>query len=158
MFQSYVLKTYLLFMVLMLPAVGFGQTATVVPPIPTVVPKAATVVKPVTIAAPVVIPPPEVSTPTSVPQPTQNWSLRPMTEDEFTSSMCVLGATAGLALTYMVGPNEIIMLVVGGVVVPSSPSVLFVSLFGTMAAAGCTIGGASTPAISWLYQRYADSK
>lgn len=57
MFQSYVLKTYLLFAVLMLPTVGVGQTETVVPPISIVVPKAATVVEPVTIAAPVVIPP-----------------------------------------------------------------------------------------------------
>lgn len=86
------------------------------------------------------------------------WNLRPMTESEFTSSMCVLGATTSLALTYMVGPNEIIMLVVGGVVVPSAPSVLFVSLFGTMAAAGCTIGASSTPAISWLYHFYNGTK
>jgi hypothetical protein len=45
------------------------------------------------------------------------------------------------------------MLVVGGVVVPSSSSILFLSLFGTMALAGCTIGTLSTPAISWLYNR-----
>jgi hypothetical protein len=80
------------------------------------------------------------------------WRLRPMSDAEFTSAMCVLGATVGMAMTYMAGPNEVIMLVVGGVVVPSSPTILFWSLFGTMAAAGCTIGASSTAAISRLYQ------
>ncbi len=83
---------------------------------------------------------------------TKTTGIRPMTDTEFTSAMCILGATAGMAITYMAGPNEIIMLVVGGVVVPSSPTILFWSLFGTMAAAGCTIGSTSTAAISWLYQ------
>lgn len=79
--------------------------------------------------------------------------LRPMTAAEFASAMCIMGASSGLSLTYMLGPNEIIMLVVGGVVVPSSPSILFLSLFSTMAAAGCSIAAASTPAISWVAER-----
>jgi len=80
--------------------------------------------------------------------------IRPMNESEFMSAMCVLGATAMMAATYMAGPNEIIMLIVGGVIVPSSPTVLFISLFGTMAAAGCTIGALATPAGSWMYRQY----
>lgn len=91
-----------------------------------------------------------------VPQilPQYTWQMRPMTEAEFTSAMCVLGAATSMTATYMVGPNEVIMLVVGGVVIPSSPSILFLSLFGTMAAAGCTIGSLSTPAVNWLYQHW----
>jgi hypothetical protein len=77
-----------------------------------------------------------------------------MNEAEFTSAMCVLGATAMMAATYTAGPNEIIMLIVGGVIVPSSPTILFISLFGTMAAAGCTIGALGTPAVSWMYRQY----
>jgi hypothetical protein len=76
-----------------------------------------------------------------------------MNKAEFTSAMCVLGATAMMAATYTAGPNEIIMLIVGGVIVPSTPTVLFISLFGTMAAAGCTIGALGSPAISWMYRQ-----
>jgi hypothetical protein len=84
----------------------------------------------------------------------EGFSLRPMTDDERDSAMCVLGATTGMAVSYAVGPSEVIMLVVGGVVVPSSSSILFWGLFGTIAAAGCTIGALATPAASWLYNRY----
>jgi len=89
------------------------------------------------------------------PTPSEEPHIRPMNDAEITSAMCVLGATVGMAMTYLAGPNEVIMLVVGGVVVPSSPSILFLSLFGTMAAAGCTIGALATPAVSWWHRRYA---
>ncbi|KOR31156.1 hypothetical protein TI04_02335 [Achromatium sp. WMS2] len=97
------------------------------------------------------------SVPPDVASANKNWYTRPMNDSEFASSMCVLGATVGMAATYMVGPNEVIMLVVGGVVIPSSASVLFISLFSTMAAAGCTIGESSTPAMSWLYRHYGSN-
>jgi hypothetical protein len=84
----------------------------------------------------------------------EGFDFRPMTDEEKGSAMCVLGATAGMTASYAVGPSEVIMLVVGGVVVPSSSSILFWGLFGTIAAAGCTIGELATPATSWLYNRY----
>jgi hypothetical protein len=81
-----------------------------------------------------------------------------MTEEEKTSAICVAGATAGMTASYIAGPSEVIMLVVGGVVVPSSSSILFWGLFGTIAAAGCAIGELATPATSWLYSRYFGSE
>ncbi|CAK0744261.1 conserved membrane hypothetical protein [Gammaproteobacteria bacterium] len=84
----------------------------------------------------------------------EEFRIRPMTDGEKTSAMCVAGATAGMAAAYTAGPSEVIMLVVGGMVVPSSSSVLFLGLFGTIAAAGCTIGALATPATSWLYNHY----
>lgn len=93
------------------------------------------------------------------PEPAQvvvkeGFKLRAMTDEERDSAMCILGATTGMATSYIVGPSEVIMLVVGGVVVPSSSSILFWGLFGTIAAAGCAIGELATPATSWLYHRY----
>lgn len=80
--------------------------------------------------------------------------FRPMTEEEKNSAVCVAGATAGMTASYIAGPSEVIMLVVGGLVVPSSSSILFWGLFGTIAAAGCAIGELVTPATSWLYHNY----
>jgi hypothetical protein len=148
MYQHDMLKISLLCITFVLPSISLGASPPAAQPIE---PKNTPIVQAVPIVKDVSI---IKDAPTS-PSVNTSQSIRPMTEEEFVSSMCVLGATAGLALTYMVGPNEIIMLVVGGVVVPSSSSVLFVSLFGTMAAAGCTLGATSTPAISWLYQHYA---
>lgn len=134
MLQCRVLKICLFLTSVLLPIIGMRQAiAADVPDVPT---DKITISQPITEAQ------------------TDGWGLRPMDDSEFASTMCVLGATAGMAMTYAAGPNEVIMLVVGGVVVPSSPTVLFLSLFGTMAAAGCTIGALSTPAVSWLYQRY----
>ncbi|CAK0746447.1 conserved membrane hypothetical protein [Gammaproteobacteria bacterium] len=82
--------------------------------------------------------------------------IRPMTDAEQTSAMCVVGATAGMTAAYVAGPSEVILLIVGGMVVPSSSSVLFLGLFGTIAAAGCTIGTLATPATSWLYHHFSD--
>ncbi|CAK0741328.1 conserved membrane hypothetical protein [Gammaproteobacteria bacterium] len=84
----------------------------------------------------------------------ESFNFRSMTDDEKNSAMCVFGATTGMTASYIAGPSEVIMLVVGGLVVPSSSSILFWGLFGTIAAAGCTIGGLATPATSWLYNRY----
>lgn len=82
------------------------------------------------------------------------FNFRPMTEEEQNSAMCVAGATTGMVASYIAGPSEVIMLVVGGLVVPSSSSILFWGLFGTIAAAGCTIGSLVTPATSWLYNHF----
>jgi len=81
------------------------------------------------------------------------FNFRPMNEEERNSAMCVAGATTGMIASYLAGPSEVIMLVVGGLVVPSSSSILFWGLFGTIAAAGCTIGSLVTPATSWLYNQ-----
>ena len=84
----------------------------------------------------------------------ESQEFRPMTAEEKGSAMCIAGATAGMTASYIAGPSEVIMLVVGGLVIPSSSSILFWGLFGTIAAAGCTIGELVTPASSWLYNRY----
>jgi len=97
---------------------------------------------------------PQKSTPVVA---TEGFKFRPMTDEERDSAMCVFGATAGMVTSYIIGPSEVIMLVVGGAIVPSSSSILFWGLFGTVAAAGCAIGQLATPATSWLYNHYSTS-
>jgi hypothetical protein len=75
--------------------------------------------------------------------------VRPLTDGEIQSAACVLTSTATMAATYAVGPTEIIMVVVGGLLTPSKSSTLFLSLMGTMAAAGCGLGSALAPAAMW---------
>jgi hypothetical protein len=58
-----------------------------------------------------------------------------------------------MGAVYAVGPSEVIMLVVGGLIVPSSSSVLFVSLLSTMASMACGAGALATPAVLWAVRQ-----
>jgi len=74
--------------------------------------------------------------------------IRPMNDAEQQSIGCIASAAATMVATYAVGPSEIIMLVVGGVIVPSSSSVLAASLMATMASLGCVGGATITPLVT----------
>jgi len=75
--------------------------------------------------------------------------IRPMTDGEIQAAACVLSATAAMTATYAAGASEVIMIVVGGLLVPSKSSVLFLSLMGTMGAASCGIGSVLAPTVLW---------
>ncbi|MEI6986001.1 MAG: hypothetical protein WCK65_07730 [Rhodospirillaceae bacterium] len=76
-------------------------------------------------------------------------AIRLMTDGEKQATGCILSATAAMAATYAIGPSEMIMLVVGGLVVPSSSQILFIGLMGTMASMACGAGALITPAVLW---------
>jgi hypothetical protein len=80
-------------------------------------------------------------------------AIRPMTDSEQQSMGCIVSAIGTMAAVYAVGPSEIIMLVVGGVIVPSSSSVVMASLLGTMASVGCAAGATITPLVTWAWRR-----
>jgi len=81
-------------------------------------------------------------------------ALRPMNDAEQQSIGCIASAAATMAATYAVGPSEIIMLVVGGLIVPSSSSVLLASLMATMASLGCVGGATITPLITRAWRDF----
>jgi membrane protein DedA with SNARE-associated domain len=81
-------------------------------------------------------------------------TLRPMNDTEQQSIGCIASAAVTMAATYAVGPSEIIMLVVGGVIVPSSSSVLFASLMATMASLGCVGGATITPLVTRAWTEF----
>ncbi|MBI1205965.1 MAG: hypothetical protein GC191_01615 [Azospirillum sp.] len=80
--------------------------------------------------------------------------IRPMTDSEAQGAGCIAVGTTALGLTYASAPTEMIMLVVGGVVVPSTSSILFLSLFATVGALTCAVGAAMTPFTQWAYEEY----
>lgn len=79
-------------------------------------------------------------------------AIRPMSDGEQQSAGCIVSAAAAMGATYVAGPSELVMLVVGGVIVPSSSSVLFLSLMGTMASLACAAGATITPLVTRVWR------
>ena len=75
-------------------------------------------------------------------------------ESERGSLGCLVGGVAGTAGALLVGGENIINLIAGGLVVPSSPAALYASLFGVVFASFCAVGQAMTPAVVYAYRRY----
>ena len=82
----------------------------------------------------------------------QTPAIRPMTDAEQQSTGCIVSAAATMGATLAVGPSEIVMLVVGGLIVPSSSSVLYLTLMGTMASLSCAAGATITPLVTRLWR------
>ena len=80
-------------------------------------------------------------------------AIRPMTDGEKAAAGCIISGTAAMTAAYAVGPSELIMLVVGGLIVPSSSEVLFIGLMSTMASMACGAGAAITPAVLWAVKQ-----
>jgi hypothetical protein len=83
-------------------------------------------------------------------------AIRPMTDGEAQAAGCVVSSVAAMGATYAIGPSEFIMLVVGGLIVPSSTPVLLVSLLSTMASMACSAGALITPGVLWAWKQAAD--
>ena len=75
--------------------------------------------------------------------------VRPMTTLEKMGVGCLASGGGALTATYVVGPSELIMLLMGGLIVPSSSSVLMVSLIGTMTSVACGAGVYAEPFVEW---------
>ncbi len=75
--------------------------------------------------------------------------VRPMTTLEKEGVGCLVSGGGALATAYAIGPSEIIMLLMGGLVVPSSSSVLLVSLIGTLTSVACGAGVYAEPLVEW---------
>jgi len=67
---------------------------------------------------------------------------------------CLIGGVGGTAGALLIGGENIINLIAGGLVVPTSPAALYASLFGVVFASFCAVGQAMTPAIVYAYRRY----
>jgi len=77
--------------------------------------------------------------------------IRPMTETEFQSTGCLIGALSGFTASMVTSPMEVAMLSSGTTVIVSSTPVLGLGLLATIVGAGCGIGSlVSTPVIEFL--------
>ena len=83
--------------------------------------------------------------------------IRAMTDGEKAAAGCVISAVASMSTVYVIGPSEFIMMVVGGLIVPSSSPVLAVGLISTIASMACGAGAAITPAVLWAVRQMGDS-
>jgi hypothetical protein len=79
--------------------------------------------------------------------------VRAMTDLEKAAAGCVVSAGATTGLVYALGPSEFVMVVVGGLIVPSSSPVLFVGLLSTITSMACGAGAAFTPAVLWGWRQ-----
>jgi hypothetical protein len=75
-------------------------------------------------------------------------------DSEKSSLGCIVGGTLGTAGALFVGGENIINLIAGGLVVPTSPAALYASLFGVVFASFCAVGQAMTPVVVYAYRRY----
>lgn len=73
----------------------------------------------------------------------------PMSDAAAQGMGCFVATASSLALAYAVGPTQLMMLVTGAVIVPSSSSLLFLTLGGIMGAGSCGVGAALTPSFLW---------
>lgn len=79
-------------------------------------------------------------------------TLTPMSDAAMQGAGCLALATPVMAAAYAVGPTEIMMLVTGAVIVPSSSAQLLISLGGILGAAACGVGSAITPNLVWMFE------
>ncbi len=67
---------------------------------------------------------------------------------------CILGGTLGTAGALLIGGENIINLIAGGLVPVSSPAALYAAMGGVVFASFCAVGQAMTPMALYLYRRY----
>jgi hypothetical protein len=77
----------------------------------------------------------------------------PMSDAAAQGIGCLALATPVMAAAYSFGPTEIMMLVTGAVIVPSSNAQLFITLGGILGAAICGVGASLTPSVIWAVER-----
>lgn len=78
----------------------------------------------------------------------------PITDSEKQAYGCLTGVGTATALTLVGGPTETVLVVAGGVLVPTSLVVLWLSLTGTVLAAVCAGSALATPGIIRLWDYY----
>lgn len=77
-----------------------------------------------------------------------------MSEAELQGAGCILSGTAGMVVAYGVGANEVVMVVAGGVLTPSTPLIMGVVMLSTIFTSGCAVGAIAAPFLHWGYREY----
>jgi hypothetical protein len=76
-----------------------------------------------------------------------------MSDAEKQSLGCAIVGGGTMVATYIAGPTEAILLLGGGLLTPSSNTILAMSLVGSIGAASCAIGSVATPFALWFYDQ-----
>jgi hypothetical protein len=67
---------------------------------------------------------------------------------------CIVGGTLGTAGAALIGAENIINLIAGGIVPAANPVALYAAMGGVVFASFCAVGQAMTPMAMYLYRRY----
>jgi hypothetical protein len=77
-------------------------------------------------------------------------------EAEQGSLGCIVGGTLASIGAAMIGAENIVNLIAGGIVPAATPVALYASLFGVVFATFCAVGQSMTPALLYAYRRYIE--
>lgn len=85
-------------------------------------------------------------------------SLPPMSDGEKQGFGCLISGTASLAATAAANPSELIMVIAGGTLSPTTPVGMGVAIIGTVFASVCAVGAIATPAVlrTWDYLTWSE--
>lgn len=78
---------------------------------------------------------------------------RPLTDGEKAGIGCAVTAIGATTAAVMTGPTETLLLIVGGMLVPKSSTLLMIGLYGTLGGMTCGLGAAATPAVLWFFEQ-----
>lgn len=84
--------------------------------------------------------------------------LGPPSDGELQGYGCLISGAVATGLTWFAGTNQMIMVVAGGTLAPTSTVGLAVAITGTVFASVCAVGALGTPAILRLWHLYYDGK
>ncbi|KOR31154.1 hypothetical protein TI04_02325 [Achromatium sp. WMS2] len=80
-------------------------------------------------------------------------SAVPMSDAAAEGIGCLALGTPTVAAAYALGPTEIMMLITGAVIVPSSSPQLFIPVLGILGGAACGVGASLTPSVLWMAEQ-----
>lgn len=81
------------------------------------------------------------------------WAVdQPYTEAELQGTGCLVLGSVGVLMAYLINTDEYLMIAAGGTLASSSPAVVVLALFSTVAASGCAVGAIATPALMRWYR------
>jgi hypothetical protein len=81
-------------------------------------------------------------------------TMEPMSDIERQGYGCLLGGGAATVFSVLGGPTETILVVAGGMLIPTNRVVLWTALSGTVIAAVCAASALATPAVLRLWDYY----
>jgi hypothetical protein len=82
-------------------------------------------------------------------------ALAPMSDGEKQGFGCLISGSLSLGATLLANPNEMIMVIAGGTLAPTTTIGVGVAILGTVFASICAVGAIATPAILWTWNHYS---
>ena len=76
-----------------------------------------------------------------------------MSEAEMQGAGCLLSGAFATIASYAADANEVVLVVAGGTLAPSSPTLLGIVMLSTIFTSGCAVGAIAAPFAYWAYRQ-----